>query len=169
MELVEEAVHLVNREAANKNVEIIHEISPDTGTIWSDPYQLRQVLINLLTNAIHATAAGGRIAIILEAVSDNVKLTVKDNGHGIPKENLKKIFEPFFSTKPPGEGTGLGLFVTRGIVEKLGGTIEVTSKLGHGASFYITLPRYFKIKENLDQDERIQFLDHLAELSNSTR
>jgi len=161
-ELTEEAVHLVKREATNKDVQIVCEIDPNTGTIWSDAYQFRQVLINLLTNAIYATEPGGRISIILEAVGDNVKLTVRDNGRGIPKENMKKIFEPFFSTKPPGEGTGLGLFVTRGIVEKLCGTIEVESRLGDGTSFYVNVPRYCKVKEDLDQDERIRFLDRLA-------
>lgn len=169
MELVEEAINLANREAVYKDIEIVREIAPDENTIWSDPSRLRQVLINLLTNAIHATNAGGKITIRLKAMDKKITLIVQDTGHGIPKENLNKIFEPFFSTKPLGEGTGLGLFVTRGIVEKFGGTIEVTSKLGHGASFYITLPRYFKIKEDLNQDERIQFLDHLAEQSNSTQ
>ena len=167
-ELVEEATHLVKREATNKDIQIVREIASDTGTIWSDAYQFRQVLINLLTNAIHATDAGGRITIILEAAGDKVKLTVKDNGRGIPKENMKKIFEPFFSTKPPGEGTGLGLFVTRGIVEKLCGSIEVESRLGDGTRFYVNLPRYCKIKEDLDQDERIRFLDRLANKSKST-
>ncbi len=168
VELVEEAAHLVKREAANKDIQIVREIAPNTGTIWSDAYQFRQVLINLLTNAIHATDAGGRITIILEAVGNKVKLTVKDNGRGIPKENMKKIFEPFFSTKPPGEGTGLGLFVTRGIVEKLCGTIEVESRLGDGTRFYVNLPRYCKIKEDLDQDERIRFLDRLTNKNKST-
>jgi len=169
MELVEEGINLVNREAVNKNIEILREIAPDKNTIWSDPSQLRQVLINLLTNAIHATNVGGKITTKLEAMDETITLIVQDTGQGIPKENLNKIFEPFFSTKPPGEGTGLGLFVTRGIVEKLGGTIKVTSKLGHGASFYITLPRYFKIKEDLDQDERIEFLNNLAKRSKSTQ
>ena len=169
MELVEEGINLVNMEAVYKNIEIVREIAPDKNTIWSDPSQLRQVLINLLTNAIYATNVGGKITIRLEAMDETITLIVQDTGQGIPKENLNKIFEPFFSTKPPGEGTGLGLFVTRGIVEKLGGIIEVTSKLGNGASFYIMLPRYFKIKKDLDQDERIQFLEHLAEQSNSTQ
>ena len=169
MELVEEGINLVNMEAVYKNIEIVREIAPDKNTIWSDPSQLRQVLINLLTNAIHATNVGGKITTKLEAMDETITLIVQDTGQGIPKENLNKIFEPFFSTKPPGEGTGLGLFVTRGIVEKLGGTIKVTSKLGHGASFYITLPRYFKIKEDLDQDERIEFLNNLAKRSKSTQ
>jgi len=161
-ELVDEAVHLVNREAANKDVEIMREMDPDKSIVWSDPYLLRQVFINLLTNGIYATGAGGTITIRLEAVDGEINLTVRDSGKGIPKENLKKIFEPFFTTKPPGEGTGLGLFVTRGIIEKLGGTIAVESRLGQGTSFTIKLPKYRKIKENQDQDERIRFLDHLA-------
>ncbi len=166
-ELVDEAVHLVNREAANKDVEIMREMDPDKSIVWSDPYLLRQVFINLLTNGIYATGAGGTITIRLEAVGGEINLTVRDSGKGIPKENLKKIFEPFFTTKPPGEGTGLGLFVTRGIIEKLGGTIAVESRLGQGSSFTIRLPKYRKIKENQYQDERIRFLDHLANQSKS--
>jgi len=168
-DLADEAVQLVHREATNKDIEIVQETQPDIGTIWSDPYQLRQVLINLLTNAIHATGSGGRITIIIEALNGEINLTVQDNGQGIPKENLDKIFEPFFSTKSPGKGTGLGLFVTRGIVEKLCGTIEVESRLGHGTRFCIRLPRYCEIKEDLDQDERIPFLDNIAKHKGSTQ
>ena len=168
-DLADEAVQLVHREAINKDIDIVQEIQPDIGTIWSDPYQLRQVLINLLNNAIHATGSGGKITIIIEALNGEINLTVQDNGQGIPKENLDKIFEPFFSTKSPGKGTGLGLFVTRGIVEKLCGTIEVESRLGHGTRFCIRLPRYCEIKEDLDQDERIPFLDNIAKHKGSTQ
>ena len=145
-ELVDEAVQLVNVEAKNKDIEIIREMNSSIGTIWSDPSQLRQVLINLLTNAIHATGPGGRITIIFDGTSDVVSLTVKDTGIGIPKENLERIFEPFFSTKPPGEGTGLGLFVTRGIVEKIGISMEVESQVGKGSSFCVKLPKNLEIK-----------------------
>jgi signal transduction histidine kinase len=131
-ELLEEAVQLINREMVNKDIEIVQEIDDSASIIWSDTYRLRQVLINLLTNAIHATGSGGKITISLKSVGEEVALTLKDTGQGIPKENLKRIFEPFFSTKSPGQGTGLGLFVTRSIIEKLGGAIEVESQLGHG-------------------------------------
>jgi len=169
MELVDEAVQLVKREAANKEIEIVvPQTAPDIDTIWSEPYKLRQVLINLLTNAIHATDSGGRVSITLEALNGEVSLTVRDNGQGIPKENLAKIFEPFFSTKSPGEGTGLGLFVTRGIIiDKLGGTIEVKSQFGRGTSFCIKLPKYYQVKEKPNQDERIRFLDRLTKQSSS--
>jgi signal transduction histidine kinase len=147
--LVEEAVQLVNREAANKDIEIVREVEDPGGVIWSDPYQLRQVLINLITNAIHATDRQGRITIIVKIAGSEVNITVRDTGKGIPKENQEKIFEPFFTTKLPGEGTGLGLFVTRGIIEKLGGTIEFESRVGQGTSFYINLPKYHEMKEDV--------------------
>lgn len=142
--LIDEAIHLVSREAKNKDLEIVQETDPAAGIIESYLYQLRQVMINLLTNAIHATGAGGKITVILESMDDKIKLTVRDTGEGIPKENIETIFEPFFTTKSPGEGTGLGLFVTRGIIEKLGGIIEAKSRLGEGASFYIVLPKHHK-------------------------
>ena len=168
IEIADEALQLLKRETANKEIYISREMGPDTKTIWSDPYQLRQVLINLLTNAIHATENGGGITISIQAAGEEANLTVRDTGQGIPKENLDKIFEPFFSTKPPGQGTGLGLFVTRGIVEKLGGTISVESRLGHGTSFSITLPKYYEIKEGAARDRRIEFLDNLTTQIQST-
>lgn len=139
--VLEEAVGLIQRDAQNKEIDI--NISHDSPSciIWSDPYPLRQVLINLLTNALQATEPGGKITLILEDMGEEKRLTVADTGQGIPKENMEKIFEPFFSTKAPGEGTGLGLFVSRGIIEKLGGTIGVESKLGQGSRFIISLPK----------------------------
>ena len=148
-ELANEAIQLVEREAVNKEIEIAREFDPDSGTIWSDPYQLRQVFINLLTNAIHATGTGGMITILIQDKGEEVSLMVRDTGEGIPRENLEKVFEPFFSTKSPGQGTGLGLFVTRGIVERLGGGITLSSQIGHGTCFGIRLPKYHEIKERL--------------------
>ena len=144
-ELAEEAIRLIDHELHNRDIKIVRQIQPALGRIQSDPYQLRQVLMNLLTNAMHAVKSGGSITIAIEALGDNQVITVSDTGQGIPPENLDKIFEPFFSTKRPGEGTGLGLFVSRGIVEKLGGTIEVESEIGRGASFSIRLPKNLKI------------------------
>jgi two-component system NtrC family sensor kinase len=139
--LLEEAVGLIHRDAQNKEIVIVIPQDNPSCVIWSDPYPLRQVLINLLTNAVHATGPRGEITLILEDIGEEIYLTVADTGQGIPKENMEKIFEPFFSTKAPGEGTGLGLFVSRGIIEKLGGTIRVESKLGQGSRFMIRLPK----------------------------
>ena len=168
MELVDEAIQLVSREAVNREIEIVREMAGESCTSWCDPYPLRQLLINLITNSIHATGPGGKITILLESVGEKVILAVKDTGQGIPKENLGRIFEPFFSTKSPGKGTGLGLFVTRNIIEKFGGTIEVESRIGHGTCFTVKLPKYCDIKESVDQDERVDFLDKIAERNGST-
>ncbi|UCF95581.1 MAG: response regulator [Desulfobacterales bacterium] len=160
-ELAEEAVQLVHREAANKGIEIQQEIERSRSNVWSDPYQLRQVLLNLLTNAIHATDAGGRITLELEDRGEQIVLRVQDTGKGISKENLERVFDPFFSTKPPGEGTGLGLFVTRGIVQKLGGEIEVKSQIGRGTRFDIKLPKHREIKAELDERATASWIEKI--------
>ena len=93
-----------------------------------------------IRNALKYTPAGGAITISLDCRPDRVAVAVADTGCGIEPEHLYQIFEPFFSTKAPKEGTGLGLYVTREIIAKLGGTIEVDSRLGHGTRFDITMP-----------------------------
>jgi signal transduction histidine kinase len=144
VELADETIQLVSHETKNRGIQIVSKMEPSLGPIWSDAYQLRQVLLNLLTNAIHAVDSDGTITIAAEDVGDDQVITVSDTGPGIPRENLAKIFEPFFSTKAPDQGTGLGLFVSRGIVEKLGGTIEVASNIGQGARFSIRLSKHPK-------------------------
>jgi PAS domain S-box-containing protein len=113
--------------------------------LWGDPHQLQQVLLNLLTNAQQAlrTALGAREVTVTthyDPAQRQITLAVADTGPGIPPALQGRIFEPFFTTKPPGVGTGLGLPLCRGIVEAHGGTLEVTSAPGHGATFHITLP-----------------------------
>jgi len=130
-------------------------------SVWSDPYQLRQVLLNLLTNAVHATGKGGRITVTLQTAKGGVWLTVQDTGTGISRENLKHIFEPFFSTKNPGEGTGLGLYVTRGILGRLGGHIEVDSSLGQGATFRVWLPQRHEPRNESAQDDYTHILQQI--------
>jgi len=148
VELAEEAIQLISHDAQNRHIGIVRQMEPPPDTIWSDAYQIRQVLLNLLTNAMHAVDSAGTITIAIEDLGDSRIITVSDTGQGVPRENLDKIFEPFFSTKPPGQGTGLGLFVSRGIVEKLGGTIEVSSTIGCGASFSVRLPKHQNGFEN---------------------
>ena len=112
------------------------------GEVTIYPSELRQVFTNLVTNAIDAIGQKGRLSLAIEKAADNqVVVRVRDTGCGIPQENLKAIFEPFFSTKGD-KGTGIGLWVIRGIVEKLGGHIEVeTSTTGEtGSCFSIFLP-----------------------------
>ncbi len=141
-EFLDEIIQMVGVEIKNKRIEIIKHIDNTLTTVWIDPHQVRQILVNLATNAIHATAANGKIFLTVEDSGNEILFIIKDNGEGIPKENLEKIFEPFFTTKSPGSGTGLGLFIIRGIVEKLGGKIDVDSKIGVGTSFRIVFPKH---------------------------
>lgn len=144
-QLVAEAIDMVHNEAYYKTIQIVQEPDRELEPVWLDSNQIRQILINLLTNAIHATPSGGKITVSLHKNENKIIFSVKDTGKGIPKENMGRIFEPFFSDKPPGEGTGLGLFVTREIVEKLEGEIEVQSQVGKGTTMTITLPVQNKI------------------------
>jgi signal transduction histidine kinase len=139
-ELVSEMIDLFHKEIKDRQIEVVRDESKGMQPIWTDPDQLRQVLINLLSNAIHAVADQGCITIKTGPTAEGAAVTVSDNGAGIPKERLEKIFEPFFSTKPPGQGTGLGLFVTREIIDKLGGSISVDSQVGHGSQFTVRVP-----------------------------
>jgi two-component system, NtrC family, sensor kinase len=138
-ELIGESIELVKKTASNKNIQFSVEYGSVT-FIWTDPYRLRQVLLNLLTNAIHATDFGGWISVSLRVSENHIQIFIQDSGCGIPRENLAKIFEPFFSTKGAGQGTGMGLYVSRGIIEKLGGTLTVESRVGKGSKFIISLP-----------------------------
>jgi signal transduction histidine kinase len=103
--------------------------------------QIKQVVLNLLNNGVHACEGGGTITIITEVISeDNIVIKIKDSGKGIEPEHIDRIFEPFFTTKSAIKGTGLGLSVSYGIIKKHGGRIDVASELGKGATFTVTLP-----------------------------
>lgn len=105
------------------------------------PNQINQVLMNLLVNAGHAISETGTITVKTWADDDYIHLSIRDTGQGIPPENLNRIFEPFYTTKEVGTGTGLGLSLVYDIVEKHQGTIDVTSEVGIGTEFIVNLPR----------------------------
>jgi two-component system, NtrC family, sensor kinase len=139
--LIETMATLVEKEAKLNRIQIIRHYDPELPLIFSDAPQLRQVVLNLLTNAAHAIYQDGTITITTRAHGDRaIDIAVSDTGRGIPPENLKKIFDPFFTTKPPGKGTGLGLSICHGIILKLGGRILVASQVGRGTTFTIHLP-----------------------------
>ncbi|MBU0463757.1 MAG: response regulator [Proteobacteria bacterium] len=140
--LLYETFGLLKREIKDKQININWEIDRKKNIVWSDPYQLRQVLMNLLSNAVHALSENGSITLSSSETNEDILLEIKDNGIGIPKENLGKIFDPFFTTKSFDEGTGLGLFVVHKIIADLNGKIDVSSRVGEGTSFYIRLPKY---------------------------
>jgi signal transduction histidine kinase len=140
VKLVDEAVTLVEPEANHKKITLVRDCPPELPHLVTDPFQLLQVLINLLSNAIQATGENGRIVLAVKALPEHIVMTVTDNGSGISAEYLPRIFEPFFTTKEAGQGTGMGLYVSWGIIRNLGGTIDVESAVGVGTTFTITLP-----------------------------
>ncbi len=104
------------------------------------PRQIMQVVLNLVINAAQATAVGGTVRVVSRAGKDEVKILVQDTGIGMSQETVSKLFQPFFTTKPIGEGTGLGLALVHGIVAAHGGRIEVESSPGTGSGFTVILP-----------------------------
>lgn len=138
--LLNEVLGFLGREAEYRNVVIKLDIDRDVPPVQADRGQLQQVFLNILNNAMAAVQQGGHIDISAKMAGvDKVDVTIADDGVGIPPDDLQKIFEPFFSTK--GErGTGLGLSITYGIVQKMGGSIEVESQVQKGTKFHVYLP-----------------------------
>lgn len=128
------------------------ELSNTLPYLYGDSSELKEVILNLLMNAIDATEKKGHIVIKTANYDDKwLELVITDNGIGIPNENLTKIFQPFFTTKPPGKGTGLGLSTCFRIIQKHGGDIKVFSELGKGTTFIVRLPTInLKISKNKD-------------------
>jgi len=135
-----EIVSMLKRQANVRNVELNLHIDDNLPKIIVDPLELEQVLVNLITNSFQAMSAGGKIDITASLVGKEIIIKVADTGTGIPQENLERIFEPFFSTKPVGQGTGLGLSVCYGIVQSWGGKIYADSVLNKGTTMTIILP-----------------------------
>ena len=124
-------------------IEVEMKLDPLLPITWADPFQLQQVVLNLITNAEHALSqwdGDRRIVLSTEHEGSQLLLQVSDSGPGISPENLQRIFNPFFTTKPVGEGTGLGLSISDGIIREHGGRIRVESRSGRGATFIIELP-----------------------------
>ncbi len=154
--ILKEALHLL-RASIPSSIEIRRHIDAQCGAVRGDPSQLHQIVMNLCTNAYHAMQpGGGRLGVGLEEVAISaadadenldlspgryVRLTVSDTGGGIPPADLERIFEPYFTTKEQGKGTGLGLAVVHGIARRSGGTVTVYSEVGKGATFHVFLPR----------------------------
>jgi signal transduction histidine kinase len=138
--LCQDASDLVGHQARIKQVRMELRLQPDLPRVRADDGQLRQALLALIMNALDAVQVGGRITLETTRRADEVLLTVADDGAGIAVEHLDKIFSPFFSTKPIGQGTGLGLAVSHGLVAAHGGRIEVSSAVGAGTRMCIVLP-----------------------------
>ncbi len=138
--LVRDCVELVRPGVAAAGLTLDVAIPQSAPAVPGHAGQLQQVALNLLTNAIDATLAGGRIGIAVRPRGGEVELSVTDTGRGIPAEAQKRVFEAFFSTKEPGRGSGLGLFISSQIVREHGGRIEIASEEGRGSVFRVVLP-----------------------------
>lgn len=139
-DIVQGAIKLLKPMLQNAGVQLV--FNPDARNIKArlDPVQITQVVFNLLINAIHASGENDTVTVSISSDKDRVTMEVADTGHGIPEAIRQKIFEPFFSTKPTGEGSGLGLSVVHGIVKSHGGHIYLDSTEGVGTTFRIILP-----------------------------
>jgi signal transduction histidine kinase len=131
---------LLSTEAARYSVTISAEMEQDTPKLRADRVQLQQVIMNLMLNAIEAMKdTGGELTIKSRLNPDGrLLVSISDTGVGLPEERKEEIFDPFHSTKP--QGTGMGLTITRSIVESYGGRVWATNNPGAGATFHLTLP-----------------------------
>jgi signal transduction histidine kinase len=142
--LLAEAVEIVQGVAPRRRVTVSWKADPTLKDIVTDPGLLRQIVVNLVSNAIDAVdgaAADGRVTIDAKPVGEDALITVSDTGHGIAPDDLRRIFEPFYTTKGRGKGTGLGLAICRQLCAALGGTISVESQPGKGSTFFVRIPR----------------------------
>ncbi|MEA4858215.1 sensor histidine kinase [Solidesulfovibrio sp.] len=139
--VAEEVLSFLTKEAEYRRIAVEVTADPAVPTIESDRGKLQQILLNLVNNAFQAMDDGGSLRVrIFRPGEAGVAVSVADNGCGIPAADIKRIFEPFFSTKKKKGGTGLGLSITYGLVQELGGTLAVASELGHGSTFTGTFP-----------------------------
>ncbi len=137
---LKKSLELLNFDLSNKGIRVIPTLDPHLDPVSADPDQLEQVFLNLMINAVEAMSKGGELRVRTERRAGWVVIEIRDTGSGIPPENIDRVFDPFFTTKGVGEGTGLGLSVSYGIIQRHGGTIGVESQVGTGSTFSIKLP-----------------------------
>jgi signal transduction histidine kinase len=135
-----DALRLVDRLCDERGVTLDLDLPADLPELDINRAEIRQAMVNLLKNAIEASPSAGRVRLAARRVADGVEIVVEDEGPGIPDEVRAAIFDPFFTTKPAGSGTGLGLSLVYGIVERHGGSINLDESVARGARFRMRLP-----------------------------
>jgi two-component system NtrC family sensor kinase len=138
--VLDDTIQLLESQLRNTQIEVVRSYSAELPLVPGNAPKLQQVFMNLILNARDAMPEGGRLEISTESDEDSVIIKFRDSGMGIDPEHLSKIYDPFFTTKQIGKGTGLGLAVSYGIIKDHSGHIDVESKLGEGTLFMITLP-----------------------------
>ena len=139
-QIVEEALGLLDGPIRGAGVEVVRSLQAELPDVVADPSQIRQVLVNLILNAVQAMPRGGRLTIETRVENGTAVISVGDEGPGMSEKVLGQLFTPFFTTKDVGEGTGLGLAVAAGILSAHGGTIRAESEPGRGSRFDVRLP-----------------------------
>jgi signal transduction histidine kinase len=133
--VINETLSLLDHQFRTARIVVERKLNVEYPVIFGNAGKLQQIFLNLFVNARDAMADGGRLEITTETQDSKIEVTVRDTGVGISNENIKKIYDPFFTTKAAGKGTGLGLSVSYGIVQEHGGNISVESVPGRGTSF----------------------------------
>jgi two-component system NtrC family sensor kinase len=146
-DVVRDVLSLLEHQLTRSRIKVRLELGEDLPDVLGDENKLQQVFLNLVLNAQDAMPSGGWLTIQTLARGDEVSAVVQDTGQGISQEDIKRIYDPFFTTKRPGSsGTGLGLSITYGILQEHSGRIGVESSLGQGTSFQVLLPAYRALK-----------------------
>lgn len=156
-DLIQELINFYARELERKNIKISYSFGPPGRCggcmIKADPEELSHVFLNLFSNAMDAMPTGGEIRISCKKVGDQLSISFRDTGVGIPTNILSSIFDPFFTTKEAGKGTGLGLAIVKRIIEECSGDVKVRSRVGEGTEFIIRLPINFSMPEEENESE----------------
>ncbi|HKL49385.1 MAG TPA: HAMP domain-containing sensor histidine kinase, partial [Desulfuromonadales bacterium] len=139
-EVISDARRLLEEQGVFESVQLEDDLPDVLPSAFLPRHKLLQVFVNLLLNARDACAGQGVVRISADAADDDVRLSISDTGHGMSEETARHIFDPFYTTKDPGKGRGLGLSVCHRIVDEAGGRIEVVSREGEGSTFTVYLP-----------------------------
>ena len=137
VEEIEEVISLVEHDLRLENIDIVRNFEKDLPLITADKKQVQEIFFNIVRNALQSVVKNGRIDLEILQSKNGVSVKVKDSGEGIRGEDIGKVFNPFFTTKDPGKGSGLGLFIVKQIVERNNGKISVESIWGEGAEFIV--------------------------------
>ncbi|MDX9925588.1 MAG: ATP-binding protein, partial [Ignavibacteriaceae bacterium] len=141
--ILEDILSLTLLKLKDRNISLVKDFCPELPQIFGDGHHLEQMFVNLIINAFDAMGKGGELSVKTYADEDGmINIKIADTGKGIPKENLQKIFEPFYTTKQKNNGTGLGLYLSYNAVTQHGGKILVKSEVGKGTEFIVSLPAF---------------------------
>lgn len=143
IQVLQEVMHFLKYEAQKRSIKVVEDFNFRLPTIAADVNKLKQIFINLIMNAFQAMNGGGSLLLRTYSTEDrSISVQIADTGTGIPKQAIAHIYEPFYTTKKTGKGTGLGLFISKKLVESFSGTINVESTEGEGTCFTLTFPAF---------------------------